>query len=126
MLTENVYEVANSITAKFAPKPPVSTATAFNVTATLYDSNGIPISAAPGTATLSEVSGPAGGFTPVSVSYVNGKFSFTNLHINLGSGSNLYVLEVSYQAEPGGPILTFEATVGDPSFYPFGAAGRLH
>lgn len=108
--SQSVYPVPASITAQLA-SPPTSVGTSFTVTAKLYDSNGNQILQAGGTATISELSGPAGGFAPtaaqatVSFNSKTGMFTFTGLRVTKNTTStDPYVLEVVYGNLPPATI----------------------
>ncbi len=100
-LTETIYAVPASITAHLV-NIPRTVGALFTVTARLFDGpdgTGNRILLNNGTATISEVSGPANGFRSATVRFNNrtGLFTFSGLRLlKSAPSSNPYVLKIVY------------------------------
>jgi hypothetical protein len=96
-VSQAVYAVPASIQA-FLAQPPLAVGMPFTVTAKLFDSAGKQILLSAGPATITEISGPLGGFTTTSVQFNNktGMFTFSNLRVTKATTDKPYVLQISY------------------------------
>jgi hypothetical protein len=96
-ISEGVFTAPASISATLV-KAPLGVGSLFTVAVKVYDANGNQILLSTGNATIIEIAGPVGGFTPHTVAFNNktGMFTFSGLTVSKSSGYTPYTLQITF------------------------------